>query len=107
VGGSGVDAAAQPAPTVEENGALQQPDASSASYPFTGAGTMQISVSSPSTTTLSLSVSCPQGGQSAEGSSAIAVVVPDADGPCDVTLKETLVQYDAVPYTITIGPDGG
>jgi hypothetical protein len=68
---------------------------------------MQISASSPSATPLSLSVTCPQGGQSVVGSSNIAVVMPETNGPCEATLKETLVQYDAVHYTLTIGPDGG
>jgi hypothetical protein len=100
-------ATAQPVPTTEMNGALQQPDASSASYPFTGSGAMQISATSPSTTPLSLSVACPEGAQTAEGSSPVAVVIVQADGPCEVTLKEILVQYDVVPYVLTIGPYGG
>jgi hypothetical protein len=35
------------------------------------------------------------------------VVIPNAAGPCDLVLKETVVQYVAVPYTVTIGPEGG
>jgi hypothetical protein len=35
------------------------------------------------------------------------VVIPNADGPCDLVLKETVVQYVGVPYTVTIGPEGG
>jgi len=88
-------------------GDLEQPFDASATYAFTGAGAMRVSVSWPSTITLSLSVSCPDGAQSAEGASYVAVVIPDADGPCDLTLKETLVQYDVVSYTLTIAPAGG
>jgi hypothetical protein len=35
------------------------------------------------------------------------VVIPNADGPCDWVLKETVVQYVAVPFTLTIGAEGG
>jgi hypothetical protein len=36
------------------------------------------------------------------------VALPNATGACDLTLKETIVQYDAVAYTLTVGPsDGG
>ncbi len=68
---------------------------------------MRISASWSPTDSLSLSVSCPDGSQTSEGTSSVAVVIPDADGPCDLTLKETLVQYDAVSYTLTIAPAGG
>jgi hypothetical protein len=88
-------------------GYLQQPDDASAHIAFTGEGAMRVSVSWPSTVTLSLSVSCPAGTQTAEGASQVAVVLADADGACDLTLKETLVQYDAVSYTLTIAPAGG
>jgi len=52
-------------------------------------------------------VSCPDGYQTAEGTSSIAVVLPDADGACELTVKEMLVQYAAISYTLTIGPAGG
>jgi hypothetical protein len=35
------------------------------------------------------------------------VLVPDADGNCIYTLKELLVQYDAVTYKLTIAPASG
>ncbi len=103
--GSG-SAPAQPAPQAR-SGDLQQPFDSSATYAFTGAGSMRISVSWSPSDSLSLSVSCPNGAQTAEGTSSVAVVILDADGPCDLTLKEMLVQYDAVSYTLTIAPAGG
>ena len=89
------------------SGALQQPDDASASYAFTGAGSMQVSASSTSSVPLLLTVSCPGGRVDEAGSSFVSVVIPDAAGPCDLVLKETLVQYVAVPYTLTIGPEGG
>jgi hypothetical protein len=52
-------------------------------------------------------VSCPDGSEAAEGASSVAVVLPDADGDCELTLKETLVQYAGVSYTLTIAPAGG
>ena len=105
--GPSVAAAVQTVPTIVNPGALQQPDDASASYPFTGAGAMEITASSPSTAALLLTVTCPAGTQDEAGSSSVSVVIPDADGPCDVALKETTVQYVAVPYTLTIGPEGG
>jgi hypothetical protein len=99
-------APAQPAPQTF-TGYLQQPDDASASFPFTGAGAMRVSVTWFPTTTLSLDVSCPDGSATSEGASSVAVVLPDADGDCELTLKETLVQYDAVSYTLTIAPAGG
>lgn len=106
--GSSVAAApVQTVATVEYPGDLQQPDDASASYTFTGAGSMLVSARSTSTTPLLLTVSCPLATLSKEGSSTISVVIPDADGPCGVVLKETVVQYVAVPFTLTIGPQGG
>jgi hypothetical protein len=105
--GSAIGAApAQPAPQTL-TGDLQQPDAASANYAFTGSGAMRISVSWSPTTTLSLFVSCPDGSQTAEGASSVAVVLPDANGACELTLKEALVQYNVVSYTLTIAPTGG
>ncbi len=100
-----------PAPTAPapqtRSGYLQQPNIASATYPFTGAGAMRVSVSWSPVDSLSLSVSCSGGTQSAEGTSSVAVVILDADGPCDLTLKELLVQFDAVSYTLTIAPASG
>jgi hypothetical protein len=88
-------------------GNLQQPDDASASYAFTGSGSMQVSASSTSSVPLLLTVTCPDGTLDQAGSSLVSVVIPNADGPCDLVLKETVVQYVGVPYTVTIGPEGG
>ena len=106
-GVSSLAAAVQPVAPVTMSGALQQPDDASASYPFTGVGSMEVSASSTSSAPLLLTVTCPEGTLDEAGSSFVSVVIPDADGPCDLVLKETLVQYVAVPYTLTIGPEGG
>jgi hypothetical protein len=105
--GPSVAAPVQTVPPTVYNGALQQPDDASASHPFTGSGAMVVTASSTSTAALLLTVTCPAGTQDNAGSSLVSVVIPDADGPCDVVLKETTVQYVAVPYTLTIGPEGG
>jgi len=105
--GSNVAAAVQTVTPITMSGALQQPDDASASYPFSGAGSMQVSASSTSSAPLLLTVTCPAGMLDEAGSSFISVVIPNADGPCDLVLKETVVQYVAVPYTLTIGPEGG
>lgn len=105
--GSNVAAAVQTVTPITMSGALQQPDDASATYPFSGAGSMQVSASSTSSAPLLLTVTCPEGTLDEAGSSFVSVVIPDADGPCDLVLKETLVQYVAVPYTLTIGPEGG
>jgi hypothetical protein len=106
-GVSSLAAAVQPVTPITMSGALQQPDDASASYPFTGVGSMEVSASSTSSAPLLLTVTCPAGTVDGAGSSFISVVIPDADGPCELVLKETEVQYDAVPYTVTIGPEGG
>jgi hypothetical protein len=106
-GVSSLAAAVQPVTPITMSGALQQPDDASASYPFTGVGSMEVSASSTSSAPLSLTVTCPAGTVDEVGSSFVSVVIPDADGPCELVLKETEVQYDAVPYTVTIGPEGG
>ena len=106
-GGASLAAAVQPVTPITMSGALQQPDDASASYPFSGAGSMQVSASSTSSAPLLLTVTCPEGTLDQAGSSFVSVVIPDADGPCELVLKETVVQYVAVPYTVTIGPEGG
>jgi cytoskeletal protein RodZ len=103
--GSSVAAAGQTVAPLEFPGDLQQPDDATNSFPFPGSGAMKVSVSSKSTVPLLLTVSCPEGIATQAGSSLVSVIIPDADGPCDVVLKETVVQYVAVPYTITVGPE--
>ena len=106
-GGSNLAAAVEPVAPITMSGALQQPDDATASYPFTGVGSMEVSASSTSSFPLLLTVTCPAGTVDEAGSSLVSVVIPDADGPCELVLKETEVQYVAVPYTVTIGPEGG
>jgi hypothetical protein len=101
----------QPAGPVATNktydGSLQQPDDAFASYVFTGVGSMTVSVTWAYATPLSLSVSCPGGSDTKVGTSVLSVVIPNAGGDCSTTLKESLVQYDAVDYVLAIGPTNG
>ncbi len=99
-------APAQTAPQIW-TGDLQQPTDATAKYTFSGAGATQVSVTWSPSTLLSLSVSCPSGPQTIQGSSSAAIVIPDADGYCEVTLQLLLVQYAAVSYTLTIVPASG
>ncbi len=96
------------AQTENFSGSLQQPDLSTASYSFSGVGSMQVSASwTPAPTTLSVTVTCPAGTLTEEGTSTLSVALPDADGACETTIKETVVDYAAVSYTLTIGPTPG
>jgi hypothetical protein len=96
----------QPAP-VTSTGDLVYPDDSTATTTFFGVGAMRVTATWPTTPTVSLTVTCPGGGQSAQGSSMVTVLLPVTGGNCIVTLKELLVQFDAVNYTLTIAPAGG
>jgi hypothetical protein len=108
---SGSSAAAPVKPTTPPatwTGDLQEPDDASATQIFAGAGPTEVSATWTPGLTLSLTVTCPGGTQAAQGSSEVGVVIADATGACEITLKETVVQYDAIAYTLTIGPaDGG
>jgi hypothetical protein len=95
------------ATSTTDSGSLQQPDTAFASYVFTGVGSMTVSVTWTYATPLSLTVNCPGGSNTKVGTSTISVVIPNAGGDCGTTLKETLVQYDAVDYVLTIGPTNG
>ena len=98
----------RPAQTENLSGSLQQPDLSTASYPFSGVGSMQVSASwSPASTTLSVTVTCPAGTLTEEATTTLTVAIPDADGACEATIKETSSTYEAVSYTLTIGPTQG
>jgi hypothetical protein len=97
-----------PAPGIpRQYGSLQQPDDASASFAFTGEGSMVVAVSWTPSTTLSLTVTCPSGAQVQQGTTTISMVIPDAEGPCDLSLKEMLVESVPVSYTFTIGPESG
>jgi hypothetical protein len=106
---SGSTVATAPAPPTPfiTTGDLAYPDDSTASFPFAGAGAMRVTVTWQTTPTLSLTVTDCGATQTAQGSSPLTVLLPDADGTCLVTLKELLVQYDMVTYKLTAGPAGG
>jgi hypothetical protein len=104
--GSGVGSSpAQPDDRTSEQGYLEPPDDTSAVYPFTADGPTQVSATWSTTTTLSLSITCPSGTQTEEGSSTVTVTSPDAQGSCQATLSEPDNQSATVTYSLTIGPD--
>jgi len=91
----------------DRNGYLDPPTQTSNEYGFTGTGAMEISVVWSDDTYLSLQVSCPNGSQSAGGTSAMAASLPDASGSCLATVSEPAPETTPLTYTISIGPSGG
>ena len=68
---------------------------------------MEVSVLWSGTTYLTMQVSCPNGGQSVGGTSAMAASLPNASGSCLATVSEPASESASLTYTITIGPAGG
>jgi hypothetical protein len=95
---------ATPATNTEEPYSLQQPAQTTASFAFNGVGSMTVSVTWDYATPLSLTVSCPGGAQTKVGPSGLTIVIPNSGGPCTTTLKETIVQYNAVDFVMLIHP---
>jgi hypothetical protein len=97
----------QPADRMQTQGVLDPPLQTSNGYGFTGTGTMQIAVLWSGSTYLTMTVSCPSGGQSVGGTSAMEASIPDASGTCRATVSEPASETTALTYSITIGPAGG
>ncbi len=92
---------------MQTQGYLDPPVQSSNGYGFTGTGAMQIAVLWSGNTYLTLTVSCPNGGQNVGGTSAMEASLPDAGGSCRATVSEPASETASLTYTITIGPAGG
>jgi len=106
--GDGTSPLQSSAHALTQQGYLQPPDDSSADYPFTASGPVRVSASWPTTTNLSLSVTCPSGTETADGSLTVTVMLPTAAGNCQATLSESDTETATVSYSLTIGPaDGG
>jgi hypothetical protein len=86
---------------------LQQPSVPAASYTFYGVGSMTVTAKWDYATPLSFTVTCPGGAKTEVGTTPLTIVIPNAGGPCDTSLKETLVQYNPVDFVILIYPTGG
>jgi len=86
-----------------EQGYLQPPDDVSAVYPIQASGSLSVSATWPTTTLLSLSVTCPDATQSDSGSAAVAITLPLANGDCQATLSEPSTEDATVAYVVTIG----
>ena len=100
-------AAAVAADRTQTQGYLNPPLQASNQFGFTGSGAMEISVVWSGSTYLTMDVSCPSGGQSVGGTSAMAASLPDASGNCMATVSEPTSESTSLTYTITIGPAGG
>ncbi len=98
---------ALPAGRTQTQGILNPPVQTSGRYGFTGTGAMQVSVVWSGDTYLTLDVHCPNGDQSAGGTSAMATSIPDASGSCVATVSEPATESTALTYTIAISPTGG
>lgn len=98
---------AQPANSTETQGYLDPPLQASNEYGFTGAGSMVVSVVWSGDTYLSMSVSCPSGGDDVGGTSGMEASLPNASGGCTATVTEPSSESAALTYTITWGPAGG
>jgi hypothetical protein len=88
-----------------QQGYLQPPDNTSAIYPATAGGSLRVSARWSGSTTLTLSVDCPDAARSASGTSSVTVTLPQAEGDCQATLSEPSTESDTVSYTLSIGPD--
>ena len=100
-------AATSPNDRTHTQGILDPPLQRSNGFAFTGNGPTTISVIWSGSTYLTLDASCPSGSQSAGGTSAMAVTLPNASGSCLATVSEPASESTALTYTITIGPAGG
>jgi hypothetical protein len=87
-------------------GYLDPPAQTSHGYGFAGTGAMKVSVVWSGATYLTMVVSCPDGGQSVGGTSAMVATLPDASGACMATVTEPASESVALTYTISIGPSG-
>jgi hypothetical protein len=99
--------ASLPADRTQTQGVLDPPVQTSNGYGFTGTGATEISVVWSGDTYLTMTVSCPNGGQSVGGTSAMEASLPDAQGSCQATVSEPASESASLTYTITIEPAGG
>jgi hypothetical protein len=98
----------QPATSSRQyEGYLNPPLQTSQAFVFTGAGATDVSVVWSGTTYLTMVVSCPTGGQTVGGTSAMQATLPDAAGSCRATVSEPSSESTTLTFTITIGPPGG
>jgi hypothetical protein len=94
-------------PGVTNQGYLQPPLNSSATYSFNGQGPSRVSVTWSGSTYLTLQVTCTGFNQSTGGSSAMALSIPNAQGACQATVGEPSTESTTLSYTIAITPTGG
>jgi hypothetical protein len=109
VGGSGSGSAPESASasTQTEHGYLQSPDDTSVIYAFSASGPTLVAAQWSTDTTLSLTVVCPSGTQSADGASSVQLTLANPHGSCQATLSEPTNEDATLTYSMTIGPWNG
>jgi hypothetical protein len=98
---------APPADSTETQGYLDPPLQASNEFGFTGTGSMVVSVEWSGDIYLTMSVSCPSGGDDVGGTAGMEASLPDASGGCTATVTEPSSESAPLTYTITWGPAGG
>ncbi len=98
---------AQPADRTQTEGYLDPPEQTSRNFDFPGTGAMKVTVVWSGDTYLTLSVSCPSGGQNVGGTSAMEASISDASGECQATVSEPASESAALTFTISMGPANG
>jgi hypothetical protein len=76
-------------------------------YVFSGKGSMTVSVVWSGDTYLTMSVTCPSGGDNVGGMSRMEASLPHASGNCTATVTEPSSESVSLTYTISWGPAGG
>jgi hypothetical protein len=101
--GSGVGSGPSPQNRTQQ-GYLQPPDNTSAMYAFTADGPTRVSASWATADTMSLSVTCPNGTVTEQGSSSVTITTAATSGSCQATLSEPASDTSTESYSITIEP---
>jgi hypothetical protein len=91
----------------QTQGYLEPPLEASNQFGFTGTGNMTVSVVWSGDTYLTMSVTCPSGGDNVGGTSGMEASLPNASGNCTATVTEPSSESVTLTYSISWGPAGG
>jgi hypothetical protein len=87
-----------------DDGYLQPPNDTTAIYAFNGNGPTTISATWSPQAELTLTATCANNTQSAQGSGSVDLTLSDAQGACQVTLTEPTDDTADVIFTLIIDP---
>jgi hypothetical protein len=104
---TGPSQTAIPPGRTQNQGYIDPPLDASNQFGFTGTGNMMVSVVWSGNTYLTMSVSCPSGGNDAGGTSVMEASLPNASGNCTATVTEPSSESVSLTYTISWGPADG